>query len=89
MNYPEPLDFDIHKIKAAQEVFESHQTTNKSIEETKNWLEENREDIYIFDAKDKNFSDWTTQDYCNNMSENEFEPYAIETENYIVMHDYI
>lgn len=59
---------------------------NRSIKYIIDWL--NTEDIYFFDRYEKGFEDWDEEDYCNNMSVNKFDPYAIFIGNYVIMHDY-
>lgn len=90
MKYPTVLDkssLDMDMI--SKKVFDSGRLSLDSPEAIKHWIEAQNEDIYIFKRNEPGFEDWSERDYCNNMTQNHFEPYAIFTDNYVVMHDYI
>jgi hypothetical protein len=88
MKLPTVLDkstLDINKV--AQEIVDEHVCTLTTAD-VKAWLVQNDADIYVFDVHEPDFADWSEEDYVNNMSQNEFEPYAWKTKNYVVLHDY-
>lgn len=53
------------------------------------WLDLVSDYIHIFSKDESGFEDWDAHDYAVNTSQNNFEPYAIFTKNYVVVHDYI
>lgn len=89
MDKPKELkkdDLDMNIV--GSEILATEKLSLDTIAETKKWLEQNEIDIFIFERNEKGFEDWTEDDYARMCTENHFEPYAIFTNNYVVMHDY-
>lgn len=90
MNRPTALDkSELDMGKVAQELLDTNKLTTKTLPDMKEWLQEIDNDLYIFNKHETGFADWSSGDYCRNMTENGFEPYAVKTASYVVMHDYI
>lgn len=88
MQLPTILDkakLDLNQV--AQEVLDSDQLSIDTPEEALEWV--SRSDVYICAKTEEGFEGWSLDDYARNLSENNFEPYAIYTKNYVVIHDYV